>query len=117
MAFLELRKLESIKFGDFELLPKMDREQQLRVKNLKVSEDNLEEVQDVLSACFGVDAGRVKEFMQKNMFLQDYSALKIYLAEGPSGLESYQKRMDKFMAEAMDKVMTEQLEKMEKTNG
>lgn len=100
---LTLAKIEAVKFGDFESVPKFGQEQKLRVQNLKISEDNLDEVRDTLSKCFGDDADKVKAFMEKNMFLLDYTRLQVYLTQGQSGLDNFERRMDRFMDKEMDK--------------
>lgn len=115
MAF-NFSKIEAVRFGDFEVVPKMDREQKLRAQSVKVTEDNLEEVQDVLSACFGVDAARVKEFMKANLFLQDYIQLQIYLTQGQRGLDSYNKRLDIAMEKEMDRALEKLHEEKEGEN-
>ena len=77
-------------------------------KNLRIKEDNLEEVRSTLSQCFGDNASEVKAFMEKNMFMMDYVRLQIYLTQGQSGLDNYEKRLDRFMDKEMDKVMEKQ---------
>ncbi len=102
---LTLAKIEAVRFGDFEVVPKFSQEQMLRVKNLKITEDNLEEARDVISKCFGDDTEKVKIFMEKNLFLMDYTKLQVYLTQGQSGLDNFEKRMDRFMDKEMDKAM------------
>lgn len=105
---LTLSKIEAVKFGDFEVVPEFGQEQKLRVQNLRIKEDNLEEVRSTLSQCFGDKASEVKAFMEKNMFMMDYVRLQIYLTQGQSGLDSYEKRLDRFMDKEMDKAMEKQ---------
>lgn len=107
MAF-NLSKIEAVKFGDFELEPQMDREQLLRVRSLKIDQDDFSEASEVLSKCFGSEnTVRVKEFMEKNMFYMDYIRLQTYLTQGNGGLADLDRRMDKIF----DKQIDEYLEK------
>ncbi len=100
---LTLAKIEAVKFGDLEVVPKFGKEQELRVRNLKITEDNLEEVAEVMSQCFGAYAADVKDFMLKNLFIMDYTRLHIYLTQGQSGLDSFEKRLDSYMEKEMEK--------------
>lgn len=101
---LTLAKIEAVKFGDFEAVPKFGQEQKLRVQELKITEDNLDEVRNVLSACFGDQAEKVKDFMRDNLFLMDYTRLQVYLTQGQSGLDSFERRLDNFMSKELEKI-------------
>lgn len=106
MAF-NFQKYEAVGFGDFQAMPKMDQEQELRVSTLEIKKENLEEVREVLSDCFGDKAAEVKAFMKDNMFLTDFLRLQVYLTQGASGLKDFERRMDqlfdKQISEALDK--------------
>lgn len=99
-------KLEAVGFGDFEVMPQMDKEQQLRVKALEIKDNNLDEAIEVLSACFGAEnTAKIKEFMQKNMFQMDMIKLRTYLTQGNEGVKSLQSRMDRIIDKKMDEAL------------
>lgn len=99
---LQISKIEAVKFGDFELIPDIDKEQRLRVKNLEIHQDDYDEAIDILSRCFGSkNTEKVRKFMSKHMFYLDFVRLQTYLLQGESGLESLNENMDKLMAERM----------------
>lgn len=102
---LTLSKIEAVKFGDLEVVPKFGKELELRIRNLKITDDNLDEAADLISQCFSDKAAEVKEFMTKNLFMMDYTKLQIYLTQGQSGLDSFEKRLDRFMDKEMEKAM------------
>lgn len=105
---LTLAKIEAVKFGDFELVPQMDKEQKLRIKELNIDQNDFTEAIDILSRCFGSEnTERVREFMQKNMFYLDFVRLQTYLSQGESGLNSLDERMEKFMDKEMEKKIEE----------
>lgn len=99
---LSLSKIEAVDFGGKAFVPKIDRTQMLRLRELKVNDENLEEAQEVLADCFGVHKAEVKEFLENNPFILDYSRLQIYLTQGQSGLDGFEKRMDAFMMEQLN---------------
>lgn len=106
---LTLSKIEAVKFGDFEVIPQMDKEQKLRVRNLKIDQDNYEDAIDVLCRCFGSEnSEKVREFMARNMFYMDFIRLKTYLSQGESGLKSLDERVDKFVEKEVEKKMAEE---------
>lgn len=100
---LSLSKIEAVDFGGLRVVPRIDRTQMLRLRELKITDDNLEEAREVLADCFGAHKAEVKEFLANNPFLLDYSRLQVYLTQGQSGLDGFEKRMDKFMEENMRK--------------
>lgn len=105
---LTLSKIEAVKFGDFEVVPQMDKEQKLRVRNLKIEQDNFEEAIDILSRCFGSEnTEKVRDFMSNNMFYLDFMRLQTYLTQGESGLKSLDERMDRAIDKEMEKRMAE----------
>lgn len=104
---LSLSKIEAVDFGGKAFTPQIDRTQMLRLRELKVNDDNLEEAREVLADCFGVHKAEVKEFLEKNPFVLDYSRLQVYLTQGQSGLDNFEKRMDAFMEEQMKKAAEE----------
>lgn len=105
---LTLSKIEAVKFGDFEVIPQMDKEQKLRVRNLEIKQDDFDEAIDILSRCFGSEnTEKVREFMSKHMFYLDFIRLKTYLTQGESGLKSLDDRMDRAMDKEMEKKLSE----------
>lgn len=100
---LKLQKIEKVEFGDLAVEPKMTQELRLRVSKLKISEANIDTAREILSSCFGEFAAEVKEFMEKNLFIMDLTRIQVYLTQGASGLEGFEKRMDDFMKEEMKK--------------
>lgn len=99
---LSLSKIEAVDFGGLKVEPKIDRTQMLRLRELKVSDDNLEEAQEILADCFGAHKAEVKEFLIKNPFVMDYAKLQVYLTQGQGGLESFERRLDSFMEKQME---------------
>lgn len=75
----------------------------LRLRELKITDNNLDEAREVLADCFGVHKAEVKEFLEQNPFVMDYSRLQVYLTQGQNGLDGFEKRMDAFMEEQMKK--------------
>lgn len=104
---LSLSKIEAVDFGGLAVVPQIDRTQMLRLRELKITEDNLEDAREVLADCFGIHKAEVKEFLEKAPFVLDYTRLQIYLTQGQNGLDSFEKRMETFMNDQMKKV-TEQ---------
>lgn len=105
---LTLSKIDVVKFGDFELLPQMDKEQKMRVRSLEIKQDSYEDAIDVLARCFGSEnTERVREFMEKHMFYLDFVRLQTYLTQGASGLESLDDRMEKMLDKEMDRRLEE----------
>lgn len=102
---LAFSKIEALKFGNLEVVPQMGAEQRLRVKTLEMKEENIEEIREVLSACFGEKAAEVKAFMEANLFLFDLMQIQIYLSQGQSGLDNLNKRMDKFMDKKIEQLV------------
>lgn len=98
---LSLAKIEAVDFGGQAFVPQIDRTQRLRLKELKITENNLEEAREVLADCFGTHKAEVKDFLEKAPFVLDYSRLQIYLTQGQSGLDNFEKRMDTFMENQM----------------
>lgn len=113
---LKLQKLEKIAFGDLEVAPQMTQEKRLRVANLKVTNQNLEEAREILSECFGAYADEVKKFMEKNLFVLDLTRIQVYLTQGQSGLDSFEKRIDTLMEKELEKKMEEAAEQREVEN-
>lgn len=103
---LELSTIEAVKFGDFEVVPQMDKEQALRVRSLKIDANDFTEAIDVLSKCFGAEnTTRVKEFMEKNLFHLDFIKLQIYLTQGDQGLKEFKERMDMITEKQIDEYL------------
>lgn len=100
---LSLSKIEAVDFGGLRVVPQIDRTQMLRLRELKITEDNLEEAREVLADCFGAHKVEVKDFLEKAPFVLDYTRLQVYLTQGQSGLDSFEKRMDTFMNDQMKK--------------
>lgn len=113
---LKLSKLEKIAFGDLEVAPQMSQEKRLRVSNLKVTEKNLDEAREILSECFGAYAEEVKSFMEKNLFVLDLTRIQVYLTQGQSGLDSFEKRMETIMEKEMEKKLEETAKQREVEN-
>lgn len=101
---LKLSNLEPVNFGGFTAMPRLGQEQRLRVQSLEIEEDSLDNAREVIAQCFGDDGERVKEFLAQNPFRTDYIRLQIYLTQGQSGLDNFERRMDSLMAKEMDKV-------------
>lgn len=108
---LTLAKIEAVRFGDFEVVPKFGQEQRKRVQNLRITEENLDEARDVIAACFGDDSEKVKDFMKNNLFLMDYVKLQTYLTQGQFGLDSLEKRMNRYMDKEVDKAVEKAAQK------
>lgn len=102
---LSLSKIEAVDFGGLKLVPQIDRTQMLRLRELKITEDNLDEAREILADCFGTHKAEVKDFLEKNPFVLDYTRLQVYLTQGQNGLDGFEKRMDVFMEKQMKKAM------------
>lgn len=111
---LKLSNLEPVDFGSFSAMPQLGQEQRLRVQNLEIEEDNLDEAREMIAKCFGENEERVKEFLAKNPFRTDYIRLQIYLTQGQSGIDNFERRMDAIMSKEMEKVQAKMAEEKAK---
>ncbi|MCM1218198.1 MAG: hypothetical protein NC548_27245 [Lachnospiraceae bacterium] len=102
---LTFKKIEAFNFGGLKVEPQMTQELDLRVRNLKITTDNLNEARKTLASCFGTNANEVEEFMAKNLFLLDLVKIQVYLTQGDSGLQAYEARMEKFLNKEVEKAM------------
>lgn len=109
---LSLSKIEAVDFGGIQVIPKLDRTKLLRLREIEIKEENLDEAAEVLADCFGSHKAEVEEFLKKNPFITNYTRLKIYLTQGQNGLDSYEKSMDTLMTEQMGKVMDDALKEL-----
>lgn len=111
---LTFSKIEPVNFGGMKVMPKITTELKLRLEKLQFdTDDDIEEAITKLSQAFGNKKSEVEQFMRDNMFPQDLSQLKTYLVSGPQALVSMERRIDKVMSEQLEKVMSTQEAKSE----
>ncbi len=104
---LVFSEIEAVKFGSIEARPVMTREAQLRLGQLKISPTALPDAYEVLSRCFGEKAAQIRAFMEKNLGVGDLSRLQIYLMQGASALENYDRTIAEVMTEEMKRAVDE----------
>ena len=87
---LTFNGIQPVKFGGRDCTPKLDVEIQLRLQNIKVFN---EEADEVLASAFPNDIEYVRNFLRNNMTILEKEELQIYLIGGETGLRN----MDKLM--------------------
>ncbi len=103
---LSFSRYEPVGFGDLRVMPKVNPEKRLRLQTLKITEENLETVCELLASCFGEHATEIANFMKANMFLRDYLELRTYLLEGERGVEAYRAQVSRVMDTKIDEVLS-----------
>lgn len=85
---LKFEQVKKIQFGDLKVTPKVDKEMELRLRNISFSsEPEIEEAKEVLSSCFGADSKAVKNFMDENLTVFNLSVLQAYLLGGNQAVD------------------------------
>lgn len=103
MATLQFNKLQPIGFGDKELTPVANTEMKLRLQQAKGdTEEDLKNLIELISKCFGDDAKFVKDFIDKYMTLVDIYRLQAYIAGGEKMLEVINNNFDKAFEKEME---------------
>ena len=98
MAFTYNRiKLEPVDFGDFTSQPVVTAESRLRLSQMELKADNLEDYAETLANCFGNDAEKVLSVLKENPILTEYARLQVYLLRGDAGIKDLEAFTQKFM--------------------
>lgn len=97
--------IEPVKFGDFEAVPKMTAEAQLRLSQLKISPENLDEAAKAIAECFGENAEKVEEILRANRLTMEYQRLQAYLLQGQKGLELIDKLLEESINDNLEKAL------------
>lgn len=103
---LGFAEIQAVNFGKMEVMPEMDQELRLRVQTLEMKPSNREHIIDILSQCFPSKREEVKEFMSKNMSLEDFVRLQMYLGHGPNKLVEYDRQIDRLMDKELEKAVS-----------
>lgn len=109
---LSFEKIEAVRFGDLEAMPRMTQERRMRVGSLKLNAGDLDHAYSVLADCFDEKSEEIKTFMAKNMPVLELTRLQAYLLGGEAGLRELDRKtellMDKQVDDAYEKIKSQQ---------
>lgn len=103
---LHFNGLEPIDFKGHMCEPKIDAEKKLRLSNIKFeTAEQIQEADEVLASCF--DDDYAKNFIRERLSADDKVVLKIYLANGETGLNRLSQATEGFVEKYITRALEE----------
>lgn len=103
---LHFNGLEPIDFKGHMCEPKIDAEKKLRLSNIKFeTAEQIREADEVLASCF--DDDYAKNFIRERLSADDKVVLKIYLANGETGLNRLSQATEGFVEKYITRALEE----------
>ncbi len=98
---LKIAGIEPVELGDRQCKPRLDADKRLRLREIKLdTKSSTEKAIEVIASCFPDDEDFVANFLKNEAGPTDLQLIALYLQGGQQALDSYQRILDKLMAEA-----------------
>ena len=98
---LKIAGIEPVELGDRQCKPRLDADKRLRLRQIKLdTKSGTEKAIEVIASCFPDDEDFVADFLKNEAGPTDLQLIALYLQGGQQALDSYQRILDKLMAEA-----------------
>lgn len=96
---LEFNKIQPVRFGDFEAVPKVTTSAKMRLREISFkTQEEISESKSILAGCFGKNEDKVLDFMNENMSTFDMQRLQAYLLGGDAMLDTFDKAIQEAMS-------------------